>query len=207
MKLVDEPKFGEEVASCHPSEDTMNLLLTRRSTAADLLGAPGPSKAELDAIILAARRVPDHRCVVPFRFIVIEGEGRKSAGTVLRTIFEKDKPETEERLYDYEAKRFMRAPTILVVVAAIDGKHKTPVWEQTLTVGAVCQNALIACNASGFAAQWLTEWYAFDETFKKSLGLAEAEQFAGFIYIGTANQKLKERRRPDVQSLVSTYGA
>ena len=32
------------------------------------------------------------------------------------------------------------------------------------------QNLLVAANLMGFAAQWLTEWYAYDETIDAKLG-------------------------------------
>jgi len=64
---------------------------------------------------------------------------------------------------------------------------------------------LIAASASGFAAQWLTEWYAFDDAVKTAFELSDNERFAGFIYIGAAREKPKERQRPDPVSLTSYY--
>ena len=207
MSDIPPYKVGDELPPSQACDDTLKLLLTRRSTTADLMSGPGPSEAELRNIILAASRVPDHRRVVPFRFVVIKDEQRKQLGIALGAIFKENNPEAEQRAIDYEASRFLRAPIVLTVVAALDEGHKTPIWEQTLTVGAVCQNALIACNASGFAAQWLTEWYTFDGAFKEKLGVSEDEKIAAFIYIGSATQNPKERLRPDIDSLISTYGS
>src|SRR3984893_14396494 len=56
------------------SQETIDLLLTRRSAKPAMLGAPGPSSAELATILTAATRVPDHKKLVPWRFMVFEGE-------------------------------------------------------------------------------------------------------------------------------------
>ena len=199
------PTFGEPLAPAHASRETLDLLAFRRSTAADLLTEPGPDEETLATILHIATRVPDHRRVVPFRFIVLQGEGRTRAGQILANAFEKNEPEAEENRIECESRRFKRAPVVVAVVSSVDPEHRTPEWEQIMTAGAVCQNMLIAASASGFAAQWLTEWYAFDETVKTALGLSENERFAGFIYIGTAQENPKERQRPDPASLISYF--
>ena len=58
-------------------------------------------------------------------------------------------------------------------------------------------NLCLAANAMGFATNWLTQWYSYNDTFKKALGLDERDNVAGFIYIGTVEHKPAERDRPD----------
>jgi nitroreductase len=57
----------------------------------------------------------------------------------------------------------------------------------------------------GFAAQWLTEWYAYDETIDAKLGLKSGERVAGFVYIGSATAKPDERQRPDLQQRIQHW--
>ena len=64
----------------------------------------------------------------------------------------------------------------------------------------------LAAQAHGFAAQWLTEWYAFDASVNAALGLSEDEQVAGFIYIGTATMPSAPRQRPDIADVTTFYG-
>ena len=60
----------------------------------------------------------------------------------------------------------------------------------------------------GYGAQWVTEWYAYNDKRLRALGgNPEADKFAGFIYIGTKNEDPKERRRPDKKDVVSYYTA
>lgn len=199
------PDLGESLPAAHPSEETLNLLRLRRSTPADFLGEPGPDADTLSDLLTIAARTPDHRRVVPFRFLVFEGEARSRFGEVLARVFAESSAEADETKVAYERNRFMRAPVVVAVISSVNKEHKTPEWEQILCAGAVCQNLLIACSAHGFAAQWITEWYAYDEKIAGALGLAENERIAGFVYIGEAREEPKERGRPDMNSIVSRF--
>ena len=63
--------------------DALELLTTRRSFKAGELAGPPPSAAEIDKLLTIASRVPDHGKLAPWRFIVFEGEARRSAGAVI----------------------------------------------------------------------------------------------------------------------------
>lgn len=193
------------MAPAHPSAEAVRMLRLRRSCPADMLGGPGPDAETLETILAAAARVPDHRRVTPYRFIVFEGEARVRFGAVLKDAFLADRPDAEPKQADYEAGRFLRAPVVVAVVSSVNPAHRTPEWEQVLCAGAVCQNMLLAASAHGFAAQWLTEWYAYDERALEALGLRDHERIAGFVYIGTAKEDPRERARPALSDIVSRF--
>ena len=181
----------------------LDLLLSRRSGSAKAMGEPGPSKEQLAAILKAGARAPDHGKLFPWRFIVFEGDGRERFGRMLGEILEAEGE--RDRQIDEETKRFLRAPLVVGVISAARELIKIPVWEQELSAGAVCQNLLIAAHASGFVANWITEWYAYHPTVKERLGLKPGERVAGFIYIGTSTVELEERPRPEMDKIVSYY--
>ena len=52
------------------------FLSARRSVKPDRLVSPGPSPAELETMLTIASRVPDHKKLAPWRFIVLEGPAR-----------------------------------------------------------------------------------------------------------------------------------
>ncbi len=205
-KTVEYPELGQTLLAAWQSEAFLHMLRSRRSTPADFLTEPGPAADQLADILTIAARVPDHRRVVPFRFVVFEGDDRAAFGEVLKQSFVATNPYADDAKAQFEANRFLRAPTVVAVVSSPDDTHRTPLWEQQLCVGAVCQNMLLAASAHGFAAQWLTEWYAFDDAVGRAAGLKPHERFAGFVYIGTATEEPKERGRPDMGSIVSRYG-
>ena len=202
---VNLPESGETLLANYANDEFANALWHRRSTLADQLGDPGPAPDILDRMLTIAARVPDHRLVVPFRFIKISGESGKQLGGRLAEIYAASNSDATHKMIERERNRFTRAPIVICVVARLDQDHKTPTWEQTLTCGAVCQNLLLAASAHGFAAQWLTEWYAYDSDVLRWLGLNEDEQVAGFVYIGTAKSPPKERPRPDVTKITTDF--
>lgn len=204
-KPLKLPEFGVALPAASPSDETVDLMWRRRSTPADCMTGPGPGPDTLNAILTIAARAPDHRRVVPFRFIVFEGEARASFGDALADIFAQDNRDAEKHRIEFERNRFMRAPVVVAVISSVKPAHKTPVWEQSLTAGAVCQNMLIAASAFGFAAQWITEWYAFHDQINDALALTEHEKIAGYIYIGAAKEAPKERARPALGDIVTRY--
>jgi nitroreductase len=187
----------------HPAPAALDLLLSRRSGSAKAMTEPGPSKKQLAEILKAGARAPDHGKLFPWRFLVIEDKGRSRAGDILAEVMEAEGERAKQ--VEEERERFLRAPVVVAVISAAREQHKIPVWEQELSAGAVCQNMLIAATASGFVAQWVTEWYAYHPVVKQRLGLKAGERIAGFIYIGTAKEELEERPRPDMDKIVSFF--
>ena len=186
----------------------LDMLLTRRSSSASggLLGDPGPSEAELQQILTAAARVPDHKKLAPWRFMVFEGESRARFGKSLAGIVQREEsiPPSPARL-ELEAQRFLRAPLVIGVISRLTANPAAPEWEQILSAGAACQNLCLAANALGFGSNWITEWYGYSQGVRGVLKLADNERVAGFIYIGTAKQRLPDRDRPALDALVSRW--
>lgn len=187
----------------HPAPAALDLLLSRRSGSAKAMTEPGPSKKQLAEILKAGARAPDHGKLFPWRFLVIEDKGRSRAGDILAEVMEAEGERAKQ--VEEERERFLRAPVVVAVISAAREQHKIPVWEQELSAGAVCQNMLIAATASGFVAQWVTEWYAYHPVVKQRLGLKAGERIAGFIYIGSTKDALEERPRPDMDRIVTAF--
>lgn len=205
IEKISPPEFGAPMAPAHPSEEARRLLALRRSLSPDLMQEPGPDVATLDAILEIAARVPDHRKMVPFRFLVIAGEARARAGDILAARFAATNPDAPADKVEIERRRFLRAPVVVSVIARIDHGNKTPAWEQELTNGAVCLNLLLAASAYGFAGCWLTEWYSYDNGVAAGLGLGEGERLTGFVYIGAAREAPRERQRPVLADIVRHF--
>jgi len=189
--------------------DTIDMLLKRRSVVAANLKGPGPDVEQLKTLLRIAARVPDHGKLAPWRFIVFQGDARADFGRILAEITKRNISEaTKERIaerVELEAGRFMRAPVVIAVISSSELHPKIPQWEQVLSAGAVCQNLLVAASAMGFAAQWITEWYAYDDGVRASLKLQEHEKIAGFIYIGSTDVIPEDRRRPNLDELITHW--
>ncbi len=186
---------------------TIDLLKTRRSAPAATLAEPGPTEAELEIILAIGSRVPDHGKLAPFRFLLFKEEGRKLAGEVIADVFAAANPAADADRLAGERRRLAQAPLVIAVVSRAGPHEKIPEWEQIMTAGAVCMNLIIAANALGFAAVWLTEWYAYDRAVLDRFGLAPSEKIAGFIHIGRNAGPRDDRPRPALADIVTSFGA
>jgi nitroreductase len=197
---------GEPVPRAPESAETLLVLARRKSAPVAMLGEPGPSPADLDALLALAMRAPDHRKLEPWRFLVFEGTARVALGGVFAQALAEGAPETTAARLAEARALAMRAPVVVAVISSpVEDTKGTPRWEQELSAGAVCQTLLVAAAASGWDACWITEWPAFDTGVAKRLGLGGAERFAGFIYLGTSRERPVERVRPDPATRVRRW--
>ena len=187
--------------------EALDLLKTRRSVKPIELAGPGPSAPELDTLLTVASRVPDHGKLTPWRFIVFDGDARLKAGEAIAQAFKADRPEATEDQIAFERARLARAPLVVAVVSRAAPHVKIPEWEQVLSAGAAAMNLVTAAHALGFAANWITEWYAYDRRVLDALGLATNEKIAGFVHIGRPATPPEDRPRPPLAEIVTRFGS
>ena len=185
--------------------DFLDHLKSRRSVQAAFLEAPGPGERHLTQMLTIAARVPDHKKLAPWRFIRFDRDACELLGQALADRWLEKEADADEARLAIERERFLRAPCVIAVVSSPDLSAPVPEWEQILSAGAACMNLVHAAHAHGFAAQWLTEWFAFDEPFLEKLGLKQDERIAGFIHIGTPSIQPTDRPRPDLSDIVSHW--
>ena len=178
-----------------PSAEMQDRLARRRSASAQSLTAPGPTRAEIERILLLGARTPDHGKLFPWRFVVLGPESRAALAAALTPLAARQ-PDPGKAA---KVLSKLTAPplTILVLSVPIPG-HKVPEWEQQLSAGAVCMNLEHAANSLGYAASWITDWYSYDPEALALFGVEAGERVAGFIHIGTLAEPSLERPRPDV---------
>jgi len=188
------------------TDSTLDYLATRRSVKAMTLAEPGPTASQLEQILTIAVRVPDHKKVEPWRFVVFEGDARARFGEIIAEACKaEDKMPPSEMRLKGERERLMRAPTVVAVISRVIETPGAPEWEQILSCGAVCMNLCHAANAMGFGTTWITEWITFSPRVREGLGLAPNERIAGFIYIGTPKERQPDRERPVLSKIVTRW--
>jgi nitroreductase len=177
----------------------MDKLLARRSVSPRRLQAPGPDVADLDRLIQAGLRAPDHGALHPWRIV----EFRVRSRAALARCFEQEKLRRDPLASAMDLKRARehatQAPVLLGFVVAPRQLSKVPLREQWLGAGAALGNILNAAHQLGFGAIVLSGERCFDAILARQLGLAETEFLAGFISLGTiaeappsARQKLSQ---------------
>ena len=183
--------------------ETLDFLLTRRSRPAKLLGGPGPDREGVETLLTAGARVPDHGKLEPWRFIVLRGAGLARFVAAIRTRAAETGDDPDKGALPFE-----QAPLAVAVVGFTRPNEKIPPIEQTLSAGAVCLGVLNAALASGWGANWLTGWPAYDRTLlADELDLDAHEWIAGFIHVGTAKAAPPDRPRPDIASITTWIDA
>lgn len=178
------------------------LIATRRSGKARDMVEPGPDAGQLAEILAAAARVPDHGKLFPWRFVVIQNRAAFADG--LLAAYLAGKPDAGRLEQDAVRQFAVQAPCLVIVLSCPKPSH-IPVWEQELSVGALCQNLCIAAHAYGFVANWLTGWAAYDERVLALVGGITGERIAGFFYIGSQAKPLEERPRPDMAAITKRW--
>jgi nitroreductase len=194
------PEFGE-AAPIEASPETLAFLARRRSASALALTEPAPTDAELATLLRLATRVPDHGKLSPWRFVVLRGEAKRRFVAGLEAIAE-PRPDGE-RLKAKLGK--IKAPPLTVAVISRLLPAEIPEWEQRLSAGAVCMTLIVAAQAMGYGANWITDWYAYDAEADRLLGLRESEHVAGYVHLGTSAEAPLERVRPDLGAIVSAW--
>lgn len=187
------------------NEALLSYLKTRRSVGIGFLKDPGPGPAEIEEIIRIGTRVPDHGKLAPWRLVLIEGEARAQAGEKLAAIAKANNPALDEASLDVERRQFLPAPLTIGVIFSHRPLAKAPEIEQLLSAGSVCFNLMHAAFALGYAASWVTRWFAFDTAAQQMLGAKGGERFVGFVHIGTPTTVIEDRDRPDIAKLVTRW--
>lgn len=191
------------------AELTLALIRSRHSVAPKRLSAPGPSAAQLQALIEAAACAPDHHGLRPWRLVQI-GDAQRDA---LADVFEAC---TRERLADAAPtaadierarEKAYRAPTLLLAVLCLGADDpEVPETERSLTLGAALMNLLLAAHGLGFAAMLTSGHAVRTPRFAQAFALAGHERAVCFISIGTALAKAKLRNpRASAHEVVSAW--
>jgi nitroreductase len=184
-----------------------DFLALRRSSPKLALGGAGPEGEALEAILRTGLRVPDHGKLGPWRLIVVAGDARERLADAVLARFRElhpDVPDGDARLVEARG-LVLRAPVVVFVVSSPVVGHKIPVWEQELSAGALCHQLVMAAQAAGFGAVWLSEWISYDAGVAEILGLSGAERVAGKILIGAAGARATERPRPALAERLSVW--
>ncbi|MBV9835549.1 MAG: nitroreductase, partial [Alphaproteobacteria bacterium] len=162
---------AETLARVEPRDatDALSSLLSRVSVPPRLLVEPGPDQAQIDAILKAAMRAPDHGNLKPVRFILVRGAARAKLGDLFAEATKRREPMAEEALLERMRTWPRTTPLTVALVARTTPEHKIPVSEQMLSAAASGANILNAMHTFGYAGMWVTGANAYDPFVQKAL--------------------------------------
>jgi len=182
----------------------LSLLETRRSGKPRELAGPGPTAEEMKRILTIASRTPDHGTLTPWRFVIVADDQRDAFAALLLEALAEDNPEATAAHREKEVNFAHYAGQLVVLVSAPTPDHKIPVWEQELSSGAAGMNLLLAAEALGYVAGWVTGWRAYSERVRAAF-CEPGEKIAGFIFIGHPERQLEDRERPALEKIARPW--
>lgn len=160
----------------------VELLLSRQS--ANLLQEPAPEGAELDLILDAGLRAPDHGRLRPWRFVLIRAEQRQAWAERLDQAAQARDPVNGQAMGEKSRAWVARTPLIIAVGAEVKAGN-IPEIEQVLSAGAAAMNMLNAIHLLGYGGMWVTGANSYDPQINKWLGFEAPSRLVGFLGVGT----------------------
>jgi len=178
----------------------MTVLLSRASVSR--LREPAPRDRDLENILEAALRAPDHGRLRPWRFVLIRDDARTAFANVVEGALRRRQPDASEALVERQRRKVIDAPLIIALGARVRPEHSIPDIEQLLSVGAAAMNILNAVHALGFGGIWVTGANSYDPCIATALGFRAPDRLAGFVFVGTPIDEPPVPIRPDLSDHV-----
>lgn len=189
------------------NQAALDAILNRRSISRFVEGEL-PSAEELDLLLRAAATVPDHGTLRPYRFVVVQGEGRDRFGEALVGSAREQNAALPEGLADKLRKKAFAAPTQILLIAAPKAGMKIPEWEQIATASCTGYAIALAAFALGLGAIWKSAPILEGAALGAALQLQPGERLLGWVNVGRPSAPDGEAR-PAVEpaSMTTRLGA
>lgn len=182
--------------------DALDLVIHRRS--ASRLAEPAPGGEALNNILRAGARAPDHGTLRPWRFHIIQNEGRERFSELLTAAAADN--QADDKALEKARNAPFRAPLIITVVAHCDPHPKVPEWEQLLSAGCAVMAMQMAAQAQGFNGIWRSGPLTDSARVRAAFGCREQDKIVGFLYLGTPQLKGAAATQPfDIAPYVSYF--
>lgn len=194
------------LASARAMRPFLNTILSRSSIAPKTLIAPGPTHGEIQVMIAAATMAPDHDLLRPWRFILIEGDGRNELAKAFMAIRKQRTPDIRPEELNRTWRKTMRAPTLLAVIARMRYDNpRVPAHEQYVAIGAATYAVMLTCHALGYGAIMLSGSRSRHPMVHELFGLGRDEHVVGFISMGTPAKPIAPKRRAGATEFLQVW--
>lgn len=176
------------------------LIESRQTVLPKRLVEPGPTAAELQALLALAAAAPDHGQLTPWRFIVVPAAQRhRLADVFAQALVERDPAATPEQVAQAREKAY-RAPLLMLAVACLGPREPDiPPLERMVSMGAALQNLLLGAHALGYGAGLTSGQAMASPHLQRLCVLADGEAAVCCVNIGTPtrrSQRLQPRPLP-----------
>lgn len=159
---------------------TIQNIIKERRSISKFKDTPVPNELILELLNVAIW-APNHKLTEPWRFILVQGEGKKRlANAVLDSFTPENKEKIGEKTYN---SLVHNAPVHLVVVVKED---ENPVRreEDYAAAASLIQNFQLAAWEQGLGMVWKTSGYTKSDTFRDALQIEGNERVVGLLMMG-----------------------
>jgi nitroreductase len=200
----------------------LTLMHSRQNILPAHLNQPGPSAQQLQDILGAAAAAPDHRQLLPWRFVIVPQDQRTRLGELFAlALLDRDPSATSEQVAQARDKA-QRSPFLMLAVAKLNGQPAPEAAahahgahhfgagapevndaQRLVSLGCAIHNIVLSAHAAGFGTG-LTSGQALTSPRLRALFELEAyEQAVCWINLGTVCKHASARVRPTVADYVS----
>ncbi len=177
----------------------IDLLLKRQSN--PFLQSPAPSDVDLNTILQAGMKVPDHAGLRPWHFTVVKEDGLTKLSDLFLHAVKLD-CEDEAKLEKIRKMPY-RAPLIIIVSTKFFDHEKVPKQEQIVATGCSVHAMQMAAVTLGYGAMWRTGELSYHPLVKKGLNIAVQDEIIGYLYIGTKTKEIPLKTNKGFQEYVT----
>jgi len=143
---------------------------------------------------------PNHKMREPWRFVLIEGEGRKKfVSEYINQLSEIQKEESKQML-----SKVFSAPLIVTFIMPVNKDYRDEL-EDLQAVAALIQNYLLLATEANLSTSWKTPKYIESEIFKEVIGCMPNEIVVGLIMTGYTDMDVQAKPRKRAETLVTVY--
>lgn len=183
---------------------TIDTILNRQSI--KFVQAPGPNQEQLELILQAAMRAPDHGKIRPWRFALIrEADTLRILDIAIQAGIANNKPIPEHKI-EKSRKWLEKVPLIIALACAPDPSGRIREEESKLSVATAVMNMQLAAHSMGFGAYWSTGVGTYLDGVGDELGFDALDyRFMGYMSVGTPIDTPIAVERPDFHDFVSEW--
>lgn len=175
----------------------LHRLCMRRSTPPRHLTAPGPTDEEIQLLVRAASRAPDHQRLKPFRFLIISSDDREALADVFEAAERELDPSIGGERLERAREKARHAPVLLAVISRLQKSDEVPEIEQRASAGAALGYVVLAADLLGYGAMAVSGRKVATAAMHRAFELADNEKLLCFVGIGTPAKVKGDPPDPD----------
>jgi len=143
---------------------------------------------------------PNHKMREPWRFVMVQGEGKDSfIKRYINTFDESIRIEQNNTI-----SKVFSAPLVVVVLMPKTGQLRDDL-EDLQANAAMIQNFLLLLTESGLSSFWKTPQYIESKSFRSTLNVLEHEIVVGLLMIGYSEFVIPPKKRKTARSQTIIY--